>query len=203
MRPIFLMMTLCVLAACGSEEQMPPAAAMVSAPQAPAPVQCEIDQNSIAGVPLGTSIAQVRQQFPKAVITPLQDADGVAFTSIKITPEIEIFAYTDNSQAIAADQQPITYLDTASRVCKTAQGVHPYMLLADAEQIYGAVQQIVMSEAEARQTAEFDQQPPELSFRIDDSGAFDLTDKNLPKITTDYQEGAKIHSIAVMNLPSE
>ena len=77
------------------------------------------------------------------------------------------------------------------------------MLLADAEQVYGAVQQIIMSEADAAQTAEFDEQPPELSFQIDDSGAFDLTDKSLPKITTDYQDGAKIKSIAVVNLPAE
>lgn len=202
MRPIALLLALTLLAACGSEDEDTPAAASVTA-QAPAPIKCEIDRNSIAGIPLGTTIEQVRQQFPKALIKSLQDNEGIAFTSIQLTPDIQIFAYTDSSQATAADNSPITYLDTASAACKTEQGVHPFMEVAKAEQIYGAVQQIVMSEAEARQTAEFDQQPPELSFRIDDSGAFDLTDNNLPKITTDYQEGAKIHSIAVMNLPAE
>lgn len=205
MRKLLILATL-LLSACGGEESSPSTASATAstAHQAPTPMQCEIDTNSIAGIPIGTTIAQVRQSFPKALIKPLQDAEGVTFASIKITPEIEIFAYTDSTNTAdntLNENSPITYLDTASSVCKTAQGVHPYMLVADAEQIYGAVQQIVMSEIEARQTAEFDQQPPELSFRIDDSGAFDATDTELPKITTDYQEGAKIQSIAVIALP--
>ncbi len=205
MRFIALILTLSLLTACSNDESdnAETASASVAAALAPttAPIQCEIDSNSIAGIPLGITLAQVRQQFPNAVLTPLQDAEGIQFTSIKITPEIEIFAYTDGNQA-NHDDSPITYMDTASRVCKTAAGVHPFMELAQAEKIYGAVQQIVMSEIESRQTAEFDQQPPELSFRIDDSGAFDATDTELPKITTDYQEGAKIQSIEVISLPN-
>lgn len=201
MRFITLIFALFALAACGNDDAAENEAPSASPTQAAASMQCEIDSNSIAGVPLGITVAQLRQQFPQAVLTPLQDVEGIQFTSIKITPEIEIFAYTDGAKN--TDDSPITYMDTSSRVCKTAQGVHPFMELAQAEKIYGAVQQIVKNGADARQIAEFDTQPPELSFRIDDSGAFDEADTELPKITTDYQEGAKIHSIAVMNLPAE
>lgn len=206
MRSIFLLMSLSVLGACGDNADNSVAAVSQISAATPKPTKCTITSNSIGDIALGNTIAQVRLGHPQAVLTPLKDNEDVAFTSIKITPEIEIFAYTENTNTANANNSetnPITYLSTASRVCKTADGVHPDMLLADAEQVYGAVQQIIMSEADAAQTAEFDEQPPELSFQIDDSGAFDLTDKSLPKITTDYQDGAKIKSIAVVNLPAE
>lgn len=208
MRLIYLVLLTGLLAACGSDETDNQAASAnhIATSQASSPAKCQISTNSIGDIALGDTMAQVRLNHPHAVITPLQDEEKVAFTSIKITPEIEIFAYTENTDitnTTRSETSPISYLSTSSRVCKTAEGVYPSMLVADAEQIYGAVQQIIMSDADAQQIAEFDQQPAELSFQIDDSGAFDLTDKQLPKITTDYQDGAKIQSISVMSLPDE
>lgn len=186
------------LAGCsGGDTAVAPPSAAVSAAAAHHPL-CEIDDNSIGGIPLGTSLEQVRQSFPHAVLTPVTDAEGVGFTMIKLNADVEIAAYTDQQENPAA---PITYLDTASKACKTAQGVHPEMLLETAEQRYGRVEQIVLSEIESRQTAEFARQPATMSFRIDDSGAFDEDDTDLPKTTTEYQEGAKVHSIAVFALP--
>lgn len=190
---------LCLWLAACSEAEPPAIPSAVAASAAAHQPLCEIDDNSIGGIPLGTSLEQVRQSFPHAVLTPVTDAEGVGFTMIKLNPDVEIAAYTGAPENPA---EPITYLDTASKACKTAQGVHPEMLLEHAEQRYGAVEQIVMSEIESRQTADFTNQPPTLSFRIDDSGAFDEEDgADLPKITTEYQEGAKIHSIAVFPLP--
>lgn len=207
MRPIALILLTSLLFACSESEQTDStAASVVENPPAVAPLSCTITPNSIGDIGLGNTLAQVRLSHPQAVLTSLKDNEDVAFTAIKINPEIEIFAYTENADVAHvnnSETSPITYLSTTSRVCQTAQGVYPSMLIADAEQIYGAVQQIIMSDAQAQQIAEFDQQPAGLSFQIDDSGAFDLSDKKLPKVSTDYQEGAKIQAIAVMSLPTE
>ena len=207
-RKLLMLAAVCLTAACSDKQDKvedtasaaPAAAAVAAAPL------CEIDDNSIAGIPLGTTPAQIRQMFPNAVLTPVQDAEGVAFVSVKLNPEVEVFAYTDvgeGSEDVAAENRAITYLDTPSKVCKTAAGVHPQMLLKTAEQSYGAVEQIVLSEIEARQTAEFANQPATLSFRIDDSGSFDDADTDLPKISTEYRDDAKIQSIAVFGLPED
>lgn len=200
-RSLFLFVALYVLSACSESNDEAAASPVIGAKAAAVKptALCEIDENSIGGIPLGTSLEQVRQLFPHAILTPVTDAEGVGFTMIKLGSDVEIAAYTEQQEDSDA---PITYLDTASEVCKTAEGVHPNMLLEIAEQHYGKVQQIVMSDIEARQTVEFELHPPTLSFRIDDSGAFDDADTDMPKISTEYQEGTKIHSIAVFDLPT-
>ena len=138
MRSIFLLMSLSVLGACGDNADNSVAAVSQISAATPKPTKCTITSNIIGDIALGNTIAQVRLGHPQAVLTPLKDNEDVAFTSIKITPEIEIFAYTENTNTANANNSetnPITYLSTASRVCKTADGVHPDMLLADAEQV--------------------------------------------------------------------
>ncbi|QMT31690.1 hypothetical protein [Alysiella filiformis] len=186
------------LVACGETNQ--PSQTTASAPQKPKPL-CEIDENSIAGIPLGTTLQQVKQQFPQAQFSREPDADGTELTAIKLNPAVEVFAYTEDNQQ--ADNSPISYLETQSKACQTAEGVHPEMRVNDVVKHYGNVEQIMLSEIEARQTVEFAAQPPELSFRIDDTGIFDEKDKTYPQISTAYQDHAKIVSIAIMDLPEE
>lgn len=192
----FLLLTCLFLAACS--DGSPVAANVASAPKPTQPL-CEIDDNSIGGIPLGTTLNQVRQLFPNAVLTPSQDADGAILTSIKINDKVEVFASTEQDK----DDSPISYLETLSQVCQTPEGVSPEMLVNDVTKKYGAVEQIMLSELEARQTIEFAAQPPELSFRIDDTGIFDEKDKTYPQISTAYQDKARIVSISVMDLPPE
>lgn len=184
------------MAACGDNSTPPAAASTVAAPRKPL---CEIDDNSIGGIPLGTTLNEVRQLFPKAVITPTQDADGAILNSIKINDKVEVFASTEEDK----DDSPISYLETLSAACQTPEGVRPEMLVNDVTKKYGVVEQVMLSELEARQTVEFAAQPPEFSFRIDDTGIFDEKDKTYPQISTAYQDNARIISISVIDLPPE
>ena len=184
------------MAACGDNSAPPAAASAVAAPRKPL---CEIDDNSIGGIPLGTTLNEVRQLFPQAVITPTKDADGAILNSIKINDNVEVFASTEEDK----DDSPISYLETLSRACQTPEGVRPEMLVNDVTKKYGVVEQVMLSELEARQTVEFAAQPPEFSFRIDDTGIFDEKDKTYPQISTAYQDNARIISISVIDLPPE
>lgn len=205
LRIILSAAALTLLAACSDSQENETAAASVP-PPAPVKNLCEIDGNSIGGIPLGTTLAQVRQSFPNAVLTPVNDAESTEFMSVKLNADVVVFAYADgegDDSGRISENRPITYLETGSPACKTAHGVHAGMLLKIAEQSYGVVEQIVLSEIEARQTAEFANQPATLSFRIDDSGSFDDADTDLPKISTEYRDDAKIQSIAVFGLPED
>lgn len=185
------------LVACG--EANPPSQTAASAPQKPKPL-CEIDENSMAGIPLGTTLQQVQALYPQAQFSSEPDADGTEWTVIKLNNAVEVFAHTEE---IGKDDSPISYLETQSKACQTAEGIHPEMRVNDVVKHYGNVEQIMLSEIEARQTVEFAAQPPELSFRIDDTGIFDEKDKTYPQISTAYQDHAKIVSIAIMDLPEE
>lgn len=197
MKAPLISLILLSLAACGDTN--PPAQTAASAPQKPKPL-CEIDENSIAGIPLGTTLQQVQELYPQAQFSSEPDADGTEWTVIKLNNAVEVFVHTEET---GKDDSPISYLETQSKACQTAEGVHPEMSVNAATQHYGAVEQIMLSEIEARQTVEFAAQPPEFSFRIDDTGIFDAKDKTYPQISTAYQDNAKIVSISVMDLPAE
>lgn len=175
-----------------------PAHTTTSSPNTTPPIPlCTITNDSIGDIHIGSTLNKIRQSFPHATITPTNDGENTQFVSIKLNPDVEIFAYTSDN----TNSTPITYLDTHSKACQTQAGVHPDMPLADVEQFYGKVEQIIMSE-DAQQTAEFAQQPPTLSFGIDDSGNFDPNDHDLPKIASSYQTNTRITNIAVIGLPA-
>lgn len=197
--PLMILSSLLLLAACGEPETQQHIAASSPKPT-PAKPLCEIDENSIAGIPLGTTLAQVRELFPQANVSTETDAEGASFFSIKLNPTLEVLAYTEEHDK--ADS-PISYLETQSKICQTPEGIHPEMLVNDVVKKYGEVEQIMLSEIEARQTVEFAAQPPEFSFRIDDTGIFDENDKTYPQISSAYQDNAKIISISIMDLPAE
>jgi hypothetical protein len=71
--------------------------------------------------------------------------------------------------------------------------VRPGGLVAEAEKQYGKVLKIIMSEIEARQFAEFKNQPRGMTFRIDYSGVFAEGQSE----TLRYRPDAKIYSITI------
>ena len=160
-----------------------------------APLDCQIQTNGIAEISLGNNLHAVQQRYPQAQITRSSDGDGAALVSIALTPEIGLMAYTGEDDPTAAPdmQRPISYLETDSPACHTAAGVHPQMALAAAEQYYGKVRQITLSEIEARQFAEFARQPDGLHFQIDDAGIF----KGNERTSRRYQPDARISYIGV------
>ena len=177
---IGMLALLCGLASMGSKAE---------------PLNCQIETNGMAKIRLGSNLHDVQQRYPQAQITRSSDGDGAALVSIVLTPAIGLIAYTgEDDPAAALDmQRPISYLETDSPACHTAAGVHPQMALAAAEQYYGKVRQITLSEIEARQFVEFAHQPDGLQFQIDDSGIF----KGNERTSRRHQPDARISHIGV------
>ena len=106
---------------------------------------CVITPHNIAGIQLGKTLAQVKHAYPQAKINSEADAEVGDITLITLPNNIEIFALLDDNTS------QITWLETPSPACHTANGIHPRMTLHDAEKTLGNVRDIEMSEVEMRQ----------------------------------------------------
>ena len=80
---------------------------------------CTITPNSIAGIQLGQTLAQVQRTLPQAQIRSEADAETGEITLITLPQEIEVFALLNDST------QQITWLETPSPACRTAYGIRP------------------------------------------------------------------------------
>ena len=90
--------------------------ALLAAPIAHA---CVITPHNIAGIQLGQTLAQVKHAHPQAKISSEADAEVGDITLITLPNNIEIFALLDD------DTSQITWLETPSPACHTANGIHP------------------------------------------------------------------------------
>ena len=88
---------------------------------------CTITPNSIAGIQLGQTLAQVQRALPQAQIRSEADAETGEITLITLPQKIEVFALLNDNT------QQITWLETPSPACRTAHGIRPRMALRDAE----------------------------------------------------------------------
>ena len=106
---------------------------------------------------------------------------------------LEIFALLDDNTS------QITWLETSSPTCHTANGIHPRMTLHDAEKTLGNVRDIEMSEVEMRQFARFAQQPKWLNIRVygSDFGNIPSAHFRLPLHTQKYRHDARIISLFI------
>lgn len=163
-------------------------------------IACHISAHGIGGIKLGQSIKQVKKAFPQARFEQVNDAEGAEFTQITLNPTIKdfskniiVFAHTDDNTG------KIEYLETTSSLCKTTEGIHPQMSLKYAEQKLGKLQNIMMSEIEMRQFAEFSRQPKWLTMRVDGGnfGTLNADDLVLPLYTHQFHADAKIISLMI------
>lgn len=196
-RNIITLTVLSALSACAEQS----ASKQPTAKQAPrAQNSCTITADSIGGITLGQTLAQVQSRFLQAELTPFSDAEGAEFTQITLNPKINddaeniiVLAHTDETTG------KIEYLETDSPKCHTANGIHPKMSLYEAEQRLGKLKHITMTEIEMRQFAEFTHQPQWLTMRVSDGdfGVLQEQDLVFPLYTQRFNSNAKIISLAV------
>ena len=162
---------------------------------------CEINQQAIADVRLGMNIKQVKQKFPQAKITRTSDGEGLALIDIKLKPNLSLLAYADEEDANKPVNQnrKITWLATDSAVCKTKAGVYAGMKLAEVEKYYGNLREIVESEIEAREFAQFSRQPTWLNIQAESgAGIFPKnTNSDGAKRSKRYQKNATVVRLSI------
>lgn len=158
-----------------------------------------VTPNGAGGIRLGITVAEARKAARDKAFIRSSDGEGIALIDIMQNDKtlISVYAGEENSEAPIDDTARIEFIEVWQPQFKTVAGVHPQMLLSQAEQIYGKVQSITMSEIESRETVVFANHPAGLTFLItgNDSTAGDYEDGN--NKTDRYTPGAYIRSIQI------
>jgi len=154
-----------------------------------------ITANGIGPVKLGMTLLEAKRAFPKATFSRGSDGEGVALVNVstKESQVMVLFADEEDRNKPINWSKKISSIETFSSNCSTSLGVRPGGLVSEAEKQYGKVLKIIMSEIEARQFAEFKNQPKGMIFRIDYSGVFAEGQSE----TLRYRPDAKIYSITI------
>jgi len=158
-------------------------------------VLCTITENGIGPVNLGMTLLEAKRAFPNATFSRGSDGEGVALVNVstKESQVMVLFAGEEDRNKPINWSKRISSIETFSSNCSTSLGVRPGGLVAEAEKQHGKVFKIIMSEIEARQFVEFQNQPRGMIFRIDYSGIFAEGQSE----TLRYRPDAKIYSIAI------
>jgi hypothetical protein len=145
-------------------------------------------------VRLGMPLAEAKQVLPGATFERGFDGEGVASVDVVVTGDNLMSLVADGDEDETIDwTKPIVFMETFSRSCRSAGGVHPGALVADVEKILGKVTRITLSEIESRQFVQFERQPGELTLRLDYTGIF----ADDARETQRFEPEARIFSIAI------
>lgn len=162
---------------------------------------CLVDTNSMAGVKLGQTLAQVKRTYPKVKISHESDAEGVEYTVFQLAPNVKIhahfiLAHINDGSSTVKEVHTIESLETFSPACHTATGVAPNMPLKQVAQKLGSLKKITLNEIEMREFAEFSRQPAWLTLRAED-GDYGKREIQAPMDTKKFLPNAKIISLII------
>ena len=154
---------------------------------------CTITPEGIGGVKLGQTLAEVKRAFPHIKIRSEPDADSGEMWRLPVAPNAVVYAHVEEGRRGRIDA-----LETFSAACQTQDGVRPAMRLTQVAQKWGRLRNIIMSEIEMRQFAQFAKQPARIDLRVE-GGDFGTqeADMELPLNTSKASPGAKVLSIQI------
>ena len=150
-------------------------------------------------VKIGATIAKVREAVKPLTLKRESDGEGIALIAVMKGNKIlmMIYAGEEDPDAKIDEKAKVDQIEVLDSSFKTEKGVSPGMKIGDAEAKYGKVKEIMLSEIEAREFAEFSKQPKALNFRLESSnGQAGVYEKGKQK-TTKYTPKTKIASITV------
>lgn len=158
-----------------------------------------ITANSAGVVKLGMTIAQVREAVKPATVSRTSDGEGIALVEISQgeVPLMSLFAGEEDPNAAINEEAVVQFIEVSNAGFTTVEGIHPGSPLADAESKYGKVREVMLSEIESREFADFERQPSGLTFRvINDSDTAGIYAEG-ERTTTRHRPGSTIHTISV------
>ena len=155
----------------------------------------EITSTGIGPVNLGMTLQAAKDALSGASFERTSDGEGLPLVLVKVGEEelMILLADEEDPQSPIDWSRKIMWIETFDPACSTSGGVHPGMLISDAEKALGKVKRVLDTEIEARQYVEFERQGAEFIIRIDYSGIFAEGSRE----STVYQPQGKILSIAV------
>lgn len=155
----------------------------------------QISATKIGPISLGMTLADARRAAPNAEFRRRTDGDGAALVEIEFAPnEVLIVWAGEDDPALPIEwTKTIRVIETFSPTFTVDGVIAPGSLIAQVVDHWGPVQDIVVSEIEARQFVTFERQPREFTIRLDYTGEFGDGTRH----TIRYKPGAKILSIAI------
>ena len=164
-----------------------------------------ITATSIGSVRLGMTVAQARKALPNLSISRTTDGEGVALIAVKRVGDtlMTLYAGEPNPDASINERAVIEFIEVWDSGYSTADGVHPKMALREAEQTYGKLREITLSEIESREYATFANQPPGIQLRVmNESGMAGVYPDGQSKATR-YTPTSYIFSISIRKAPGK
>jgi hypothetical protein len=131
-----------------------------------------ITSSSMGLVRLNLKLEAIRKMLPRATFERASDGDGAALISVTLGPddELVLWAGEDDPDAPIDWSREVITIFTFSKTFHTSEGIRPGARVSDVIQIFGPVEEAVVSEIESREYVTFERQPSWLTFRMNDQG---------------------------------
>jgi len=127
-----------------------------------------ITSRSVGPVRFGMTVAEASKALSGFSVKQTKDAEGFPVVTVERDGEWVMDIYSTDEQPPLSSTAKVTLIRVGSSGFATAEGVGPGTPLAEVERTYGKVTQIILTELEGRETAEFARQPSWFSFQIGD-----------------------------------
>lgn len=127
-----------------------------------------ITSNAAGSIKLGMTIAHARRAMKGYRLKRVSDGEGVALIGVARGGRqiMTLYAGEEDRDAKINENAKIEQIWVWDPRYRTAHGIHPNMLVKNAERILGKVKRVFMSEIESREYAEFRKKTKGLMFRI-------------------------------------
>ncbi|HXG83151.1 MAG TPA: hypothetical protein VNI84_03900 [Pyrinomonadaceae bacterium] len=159
-----------------------------------------ITSNSVGFVRLGMTVNQARTALKGYKLKRTSDGEGVSLIEVSRNGKavMNLFAGEADAGDAINGRAKIEFIEVTDTSYKTADGVHPQMMVKEVERRLGKLKKIEVSEIEQREFATFAKKPKNLSFLIrGDEGDYAGIYAEGKRESTKTNAAARIYSISV------
>lgn len=158
-----------------------------------------ITEYSVGKVKLGMTVAEARKVLSGMTFERAVDGEGLVSVLVKRGKETIMLIYADETDGNEPINENgiIESIEVRSKDFQTAKGVRIGTKIGEVEKKYGKVKEIMISEIEGREYAEFVNQPTGFMFQSYGDEGTAGTYKEEERKTTKYNPSGYIYSILV------
>ncbi len=153
-----------------------------------------ITSKSAAGVRIGMTVSQARKVLSGCRLKRSSDGEGVVLIAADCGRKhvMTFYAGEEDFEARIDERAKIEFIEVWDPRFKTRDGIHPKMLVSQAEKRIGKLKKIILTEIESREFIEFSQERKGIAYRV--YGGIYPPGKTT---TTRYRLGIRLYSIQV------
>ena len=159
-----------------------------------------ITSNSAGKIKLGMSVAEARKALPGMKFERTSDGEGAVLIAVNRGKDtvMTLYAGEEDGDSAINENGIIEFIEVWSKDFQTVEGIHAGMKVGEVEKKYGKIKEIMMSEIEAREFADFANQPKGLQFRLISENGTAGAYKEGESKTMKYTPNAYLFSIQVV-----